>query len=144
MMVERHPGQPRIRLRLQPADIFLPCWSVGRDAALDVKVRHPLQATTRACAAATPGPAYSKKMSGALDWCRVSNIAFIPFVPQPWSAVNQIKKLARCLATHTGQGIEEGTAHLFTRLTTVLVRGCIKMVLNKTPTYLSPEVGGTE
>ena len=59
-------------------------------------------------------------------------------------AVDQIKKLARCLATHTGQGVEESTAHLFTRLSTVLVRGCIEMVLNRTPTYPSPEIGGLE
>ena len=38
-------------------------------------------------------------------------------------AVDQIKKLTRCMATHTGQGVEESTAHLFTRLSTVLVRG---------------------
>ena len=59
-------------------------------------------------------------------------------------AVDQIKKLARCLATHTGQAIEASTAHLFTRLSTVLVRGCVEMVLNRSPTFPSPEIGGTE
>ena len=137
----------------KPADIFLPCWSGGRDAALDVTVTHPLQAATRAGAAATPGHAmnvsYGRKMAGAWDRCRAANIAFIPIVAESlggWHpvAVDQIKKLARCLAMHTGQAIEASTAHLFTRLSTVLVRGCVEMVLNRSPTFPSPEIGGTE
>ena len=93
--------------------------------------------------------AYNRKMAGAWDQCRAANIAFIPIVAESlggWHqvAVDQIKKLARCLATHTGQGIEESTAHLFTRLSTVLVRGCVEMVLNRSPTFASPEIGGSE
>ena len=92
---------------------------------------------------------YNRKMAGAWDQCRAANIAFIPIVAESlggWHpvAVDQIKKLARCLAMHTGQAVEESTAHLFTRLSTVLVRGCVEMVLNRSPTYPSPEIGGTE
>ena len=137
----------------KPADIFLPCWSGGRDAALDVTMTHPLQAATRAGAAATPGHAmtvaYNRKMAGAWDRCRAANIAFFPIVAESlggWHpvAVDQIKKLARCLAMHTGQAIEASTAHLFTRLSTVLVRGCVEMALNRSPTFPSPEIGGQE
>ena len=93
--------------------------------------------------------AYNAKISGAFHLCCQENIAFIPIVAESlggWHpvAVDQIKKLARCLAMHTGQAIEASTAHLFTRLSTVLVRGCLEMVLNRTPTYPSPEIGGTE
>ena len=78
---------------------------------------------------------YGRKMAGAWDRCRAANIAFFPIVAESlggWHpvAVDQIKKLARCLAMHTGQAIEASTAHLFTRLSTVLVRGCVEMVLN--------------
>ena len=40
----------------RPADVFLPSWSLGRPAALDVHVISPLQVLTVAEAALTPGP----------------------------------------------------------------------------------------
>ena len=39
----------------RPADIFIPGWAGGRDAALDVMVTHPLKSGTRARAAIEPG-----------------------------------------------------------------------------------------
>ena len=39
----------------RPADIFIPRWAGGRDAALDVMVTHPLKEGTRARAATEPG-----------------------------------------------------------------------------------------
>ena len=44
------PGNDR-----RPADIFLPNWAEGRDAALDVTVINPLQQATVVEAATTPG-----------------------------------------------------------------------------------------
>ena len=53
----------------KPADVFIPHWAGGRDAALDVTVTHPLQDRTRAGAATTPGYAlniaYDRKVAGA-------------------------------------------------------------------------------
>ena len=58
------PGADR-----RPADVFIPTWAGGRDAALDVTVINPLQAATVARAATTPGSAltyaYDRKMRGA-------------------------------------------------------------------------------
>ena len=48
------PGDDR-----RPADILVPNWAGGRDAAMDVTVVTPLQAVTVAEAAITPGSALS-------------------------------------------------------------------------------------
>ena len=47
------PGDDR-----RPADVFIPYWAGGRDAALDVTVVNPLQAATLAGEATTPGTPY--------------------------------------------------------------------------------------
>ena len=71
---------------MRPADVFIPHWSGGRDAALDVTVTHPLQDRTRAGAAVTPGyamnAAYDRKVAGAGEQCRQQGIAFIPIVAE--------------------------------------------------------------
>ena len=100
---------------MRPADIFIPRWAGGRDAALDVTVTHPLQDATRARAATEPGyamsVAFNNKMRGTADLCDQEGIAFIPLVAESmggWHkvALEQLKKLGSSLAKHTGQ--EEG------------------------------------
>ena len=63
------PGDDR-----RPADILVPNWAGGRDAAMDVTVVTPLQAATVAEAAITPGSAlsfaYQRKVRGAAEDCR--------------------------------------------------------------------------
>ena len=60
------PGQDR-----RPADVFIPNWAAGLDAALDITVVNPLQSFTVAEASATPGHAlewrYGTKMDGAAE-----------------------------------------------------------------------------
>ena len=68
------------------ADLLIPGWCGGRDAALDVTVIHPLQAATRAGAATTPGYAltfaYDRKVRGAGELCRREGIAFTSVVAE--------------------------------------------------------------
>ena len=52
------PGADR-----RPADVFLPNWAGGQDAALDVTVVSPLQDATVAGAAATAGHAFAYERS---------------------------------------------------------------------------------
>merc|ERR1712012_269079 len=70
----------------RPADIFIPRWAGGRDAALDVMVTHPLKEGTRARAATEPGYAltlaYNNKMRDAANQCDQQGIAFIPVVAE--------------------------------------------------------------
>ena len=68
----------------RPADVFLPTWSRGRPAALDVHVISPLQQQTMGDAASTPGHALQvgvqRKLASHLSACRSVGVEFIPFV----------------------------------------------------------------
>ena len=61
--------------RSRPADIFLPNWSGGRPAALDVTVISPMQSLTLERAAITPGHALHAR-------CRRKEVG------RPWRGVS--------------------------------------------------------
>ena len=100
------------------ADVLVPLWGGGRDAALDVTVVHPLQDATVVRAANEPGHAlnfaHDRKLRGAEEDCRQQEIAFLPLVVESlggWHtcAEREVKKLGSALARHTA-GQQEGEA----------------------------------
>ena len=114
------PGADR-----RPADILVPLWAGGRDAAFDVTVVHPLQDATVVRAATEPGHAlnfaHDRKLRGAEEDCRQQGIAFLPLVAESlggWHpcAEREVRKLGSALARHTGQLEGEAIAHLWGRL----------------------------
>ena len=142
------PGTKR-----RPADIFVPRWAGGRDAALDVMVTHPLKEGTRARAATEPGYAltlaYNNKLRGAADQCDQQGIAFIPVVAESlggWHKVGleQLRKLGSALARHTGQEEGETISHLLTRASVLLQKGLSALLLNRIPSFPTPAIGGTQ
>ena len=70
----------------RPADIFLPNWSCGRPAALDVYIISPLQRQTLEEAATYPGRALQVgvrwKLSSHNSACRSAGTDFIPLVAE--------------------------------------------------------------
>ena len=70
----------------RPADVLVPNWAGGRDAALDVTVVNPFQGATIAQAATTPGYAltfaFDRKARGAAEDCRRQGIAFLPLAAE--------------------------------------------------------------
>ena len=142
------PGNQR-----RPADILIPHWSGGLDAALDVTVTHPLQDLTRAGEAAEPGHAlsvaYVKKMRGASEQCKEQGLAFIPIVAESLGgfhpiAVQQLKKIASALARHTAQEESEAVHHLLSRCSLLLQRGTAALLLNRVPSHPSAADSGLE
>ena len=101
------PGADR-----RPADVLLPSWEGGRDAALDVTVVNSLQEAMVEDSATRPGSAldkaYDRKMRGAAEDCLAQGIVFLPLAAEAlggWHemAVNKVKKLASAVARQTGQ-----------------------------------------
>ena len=140
------PGADR-----RPADILVPNWAGGRDAALDVTVVTPLQAATVAEAATTPGHslnfAYQRKVRGAAEDCRRQGIAFLPIVVESlggWHelAQGEVKKLGAALARQNGQEEGEVLRHLWGRLGILLQRGNAAILGNRLPTHPAPAVDG--
>jgi hypothetical protein len=126
----------------RPADVLIPNWSQGRDAALDVTVINPLQEATVAGAAAEAGQAltvaYDRKVRAVGEACSREGIRFIPLAAESlggWHqvAVQEIKKVAGALARQQGDEEKDASRRLFQKLAMLLQRGNSALFLNRTP-----------
>ena len=135
----------------RPADVLVPNWAGGRDAAMDVIVVNPLQGATIAQAATTPGYAltfaFDRKARGAAEDCRRQGIAFLPLAAESFggwhsAAVGEVGKLAAALARQTGQEEGEAVRHLWGRLGILLQRGNAAILGNRVPTTPAPFIDG--
>lgn len=118
--------------RSRPADVFLPNWSRGRPAALDVTVISSLQQLTLVGASTTPGHALrigeDRKMAAHADSCHEVGVVFTPLVVEAlggWSeqACHTISAIGRLQGQRLGISPTESTQHLFQRLAISLWRG---------------------
>ena len=132
----------------RPADLLIPRWSGGQDAALDVTVVSALQAAMVAGSATTDGyavtKAFERKIAKAGEACRAEGISFVPLAADTLGglhsvAVQQVKKLGAALARHQGQEEQEVVRHLFQRLALVLMRGNAQLLVNRMPPEDQPE-----
>ena len=137
----------------RPADILIPRWCGGKDAALDVTVTSPLANSNVVESARKAGAAldkaYNRKVQGAAEACRQQGLAFIPVAAETLGglhpvAVEQVKKLGSALSRQTGQEEGEAKRHLFQRLSLHLMRGNAALLVNRSPDISSPEVEGSE
>ena len=133
----------------RPADVFIPCWTHGKDTALDITVVNPLQDALVRRAATTPGHAlvhaFGRKMTGTGEACRREGIVFIPLPVETlggWheDAAQQIKKLGSAQSRQTGQEESVAISHLFQRLSILLARGNAALFLNRIPSFPATEV----
>ena len=140
------PGTDR-----RPADVLVPHWAGGKDAAMDITVVTPLQVATMPGAATTRGHAldfaYGRKMQGAAEECSRQGIAFQPLVAESFGgwhpgAQREVKKLGSALARHTGQLEGEAIAHLWGRLGILLQRGNAAILGNRVPNFPDCQVDG--
>ena len=101
------PGQGE-----KPADIFIPRWAGGKDAALDVTAIKPLQDAQVQGAASNPGhalaAAHKRKLDKSWEDCHHQGIEFIPIAVESlgaWheTAAAQVTKLGSALARQTNE-----------------------------------------
>ena len=72
------------------------------------------------------------------------------FIPMPWETlggwhdetVAQVKKLASAQARQTGEDRSEVIRHLYQKLSVLLARGNAALLLNRFPTFPSPDIDG--
>ena len=140
------PGTDR-----RPADVFIPNWSAGLDAALDITVINPLQQATVDGAATTPGFsldfAFDRKMRGADEECARQGVAFTPLAFESlggWHrvAVREVKRLAQAMARQTGRDESECCHHAVSRLSLLLMKGNAAILINRIPSATPPQVDG--
>ena len=132
----------------RPADLLIPRWSGGQDAALDVTVVSALQPAMVAGSATTDGyavsQAFKRKVTRVGEACRQEGIAFIPIAVDTmgrWHAVaiDQVKKLGSALARQRGEDESLEVRHLFQRLSLLLMKGNSALLVNRTPQDDAPD-----
>ena len=139
----------------RPADLLIPRWEGGQDAALDVTVVSALQNAMVARSATTNSyavtRAFDRKVARVGEACRQEGIAFIPLAADTlggWHkvAVQQVKKLGTVLARQRGEDEQVEVRHLFQRLSLLLMRGNATLLVNRVPEedYVGAEVDGVE
>ena len=126
----------------KPADVLIPNWRRGQDAALDVTVINSLQDATVEGEAAEAGHAlkvaYNRKVQKVGEVCRREGIAFIPLAVEAlggWHevAVAEVRKLSAALARQRGDEEKEAARRLFQRLSLLLMRGNAALFTNRMP-----------
>ena len=137
----------------KPADVFLPGWATGRDAALDVSVVSPLQQQLVRKAADEAGSAarkrFQEKNAKYYQPCSDEGIAFFPLIVETyrgWHPESEatIKKLSLQLASHTGSDATETTRHLFQKLGILLAKGNAALILRRRIVYSDARVDGDQ
>ena len=133
-----------------PADIYLPRWTQGKPAALDVSVISPLQRLTLETSSMSKGHALSvgeyHKHSAHSDACREVGVSFVPLLVETISGWSEMASqtitsigclLGQCLRSNS----EDTIHHLFQCLSISLWRGNSTMWLARSTTPL-PSVDG--
>ena len=137
----------------RPADVFVPNWAEGRDAAFDITVINPLQQATVAQAAETPGHsldfAFDRKMRGTADECDRQGVAFVPLAFESlggWhrTAEKHVKKLAQAVARQTSCDESECCSQATSRLSLLLMKGNSAILINRIPSSPDPAIDGVE
>ena len=133
----------------RPADVLIPQWAAGLDAAIDVTVVNPFQ--DRTVAAITAGYpitfAHMKKVRGAGKACRRQGITLLPVVVESlggWgeAAIRVVWRLAGALARHTGQDEKDVLRFQWGRLALCLQRDNAAILGNRIPTFPGMDIDG--
>ena len=101
--------------RRRPADVFLPCWTRGRPAALDLAITAPQRQATLEEASRTPlasANAYVQFKNDFMDThrqCAEAGVDFIPVVLETTGALSApawtvLAQLSRLVASVEGKG----------------------------------------
>ena len=108
-----------------------------RRAAFDIAAGHTL------------AYAFDRKMTTHGADCRREGMVFLPLPVESlggWHelALLQIRKIGSAQARQLGKEEGEAIAHLFQRLSVLLVKGNAALLLNRIPSFPEPQVDGAE
>ena len=128
---------------------------VVRMTHFDVTVVNPLQASLvrRAAFNTAAGHAlnyaFDRKMNKHEAACKRKGMVFLPLPVESlggWHelALLQIRKIGSAQAMQLGKEEGEAIAHVFQRLSVLLVKGNAALLLNRIPSFPEPQVDGSE
>ena len=84
-----------------------------------------------------------------LQLCQREGLAFVPLVAESLGGlhhtmVDQLRRLGRAVALHTGQDEGITTSHLASRVSLTLAKGLASMLVNRIPRHPNPETSGIQ
>jgi hypothetical protein len=127
----------------RPAYIYIPSWTHGKPAAMDVSVISPTQQLTIQSSSTTQGYAITigeeRKRRAHEQPCQAAGVSFVPLIVETlggWSssALHTISSIGRQLGQRCGVDPHESTHHLYQRLSVSLWRGNAAMWSARSPT----------
>ena len=128
-----------------PADVFIPTWSQGRPAALDVHAIFPLQQQTLGQASLIPGQTLQIgiqcKLTSHLSACQSAVVDFISFVTEALGglaedSISTICTIGKAMDQRIGpQDCSTCTKHLINRVAIALWWGNANLRLHHQATY---------
>ena len=133
------------------ADLWLPHWVGGKDAALDITVVNSLHVANVVGAATEAGHAlthaFNRKMRGTAEACHRQGSAFMLLVVESYGGwhemgVREVERLGAALARQSGQEEEEAVRHLWGKLGILLQRGNAAILANRVPSFPAPAIDG--
>ena len=133
------------------ADVLLPHWVGGKDAALDITVVNSFQVATVVGAATEAGHAlthaFNRKMRGTAEACHRQAVAFMPLVVESYGGwhemgVREVERLGSALARQSGQEEEEAVRHLWGKLGILLRCGNAAILANRVSSFPAPAIDG--
>ena len=128
----------------RPADVFLPVWSQGKAAAIDVSVISPLQFLTvsEACREQGYVLSYGERRERRLHEpeCQEAGISFVPLLVETlggWSdlALSFIRQVAKLQAPRLGEQPALSISHLFQSLSVSLWKGSALLWVSRVPVF---------
>ena len=135
----------------RPADVFIPAWDKGKDAALDVTVVSPLQsALVDRCAtdhSAALDHAHNRKMASAFQACADVGVSFFPLAVETFGgwhpkAVTHLTRIGRALARQTATPESLAIKHFFQRMAISLQKANASMLLSRQTHFPDRDLDG--
>ena len=128
----------------RPADVLLPYWTNGKDAALDISIVNPLQQALVGQVAREGDSgvqhSFNLKVRKYSERCEAEGFVFIPIILDTFGgwhkeSLDALKKLGRQVARQTGKEEEETVRQLRQRVAILLVRDNVTMFDSRSPTF---------
>ena len=126
----------------RPADVLIPRYTNGKDTCIDVTVinscRLDLLQRSSEIAGFALNHVFNAKWTKHGPACERAGMIFLPLAFDTFGAVHPqgadfLKKLGKTIARATAQDESECVNHLFQRLSMLLVKGNVNLLLNRRP-----------
>ena len=128
----------------RPADVLLPFWSNGKDAALDISIVNPLQQALVGQVARDGDSgvkhSFNLKVRKYGDRCEAEGFMFIPMIVDTFGgwhkeSLDVVTKLGRQVGRQTGKEEEDTVRQLRQRVAILLVRDNVSMFDSRSPSF---------